>query len=330
MSTSLLLKLLRVFFLNAIGTYFFGGQHDSITIFEYKINQRILNNKDSQWNRLLSSITQKHPTLQIQLCEIQQEERYFNQDIIFTEDWRKAEYLTLSSSKKAIELEQNVVKTSYNFSNLVLSDMNKSLLNKYQQELPLTDQEIQSLFQSNILFHPRFFNWQFWQISGYAFSLYLTIHNPGKKGKKVLNLLYQLPTGKIYYLKGIVKEEERWCVFLHLRESIPSFLQKFTSLLDSMRVHYSLSPIIPLEIYEKSIFPRVFTLSRTRKQLKFKDGDIIDIPLFPLRRRIETFTLEEFCDIGEVLDEFHAQISGKISKSKWKVILQEITLLWEK
>ncbi len=323
-------KLLRGFFLHASDTYFFGGQHDSITIFEYKINQNILNDKESQWNRLLGSITRKYPTLQIQLYEIQQEERYFNQDILLTEDWRKAEYLTLSSSKKASELEHNIVKISYDFKDLEVSDTNELILNKYKQDLSLSNQELQSLFQSNILYHPRFFNWQFWQISGYAFSLCLIIHNPGKKGKKVLNLLHQLPVGKIYHLKGMVKDEEKWCVFLHLRESIPLFLQKFTSILDSMRVNYTLSPVIPLEIYGRSAFPRVFTLSRTRKQVKFKDGDIIDIPLFPLRRSIETFTLEEFCDIGEVVDRFHEQISEKISKSKWKVILQEITLLWEK
>ncbi len=321
--------LLRGFFFKAVNTYFFGGQYDSIMLLECIIDETDIMEDESQWNRFLGSVARNYPTLQIRIFEIHQEEHFFNKEILFTTNWRQMEYLHLSPSKKAFEVDENVVTLSYEFKPLEISDSHQALLTKYKQNIPLTESENQILVQSNTIYHPHFFKWQFWQISGYAFALNLIITNPGKKGPKILRLLHQLPIGKIYHLKGITDAEEKWCVFLHLRESIPIFLQKFTSLLDSMRVTYTLSPVIPLDIYTRTMFPRLFALARTRKPLKFKDGDLIEIPFYPLRRSIETFSLEEFCIIGETLDRFHAQISGTISKNKWKMILREISRLWE-
>ncbi|MCP4647569.1 MAG: hypothetical protein GY852_07520, partial [bacterium] len=173
------------------------------------------------------------------------------------------------------------------------------LLESYHRNDALTEQETQVLLQSKLLYYPHFFKWQFWQISGYTFSLCLMITNPGKKGAKVKNLLYQLPIGKIFFLQenaagdgneNIPAPEEthaprkKWVVFLHLRESIPQFLQKFISLLDAMRVRYTISPVLPLSIYERSSLARKMHLSQHRQQFFYNTGELIEMPLFPIRR----------------------------------------------
>lgn len=337
--------LLRGFFLKAKQTWFFGGRYDALMIIEYQLDAGEFTNPNSMWNRFLSSVTRKFPALQLQIYELEQEERFFNKDVLFTDDWRKAEYLHLSPTNKIGANDKSLVKVRYDFTHLEVSGEHHHLLEAYRRNDTLTEQETQELFQSKLLYYPHFFKWQFWQISGYTFSLCLMITNPGKKGAKVKNLLYQLPIGEIFFLQdgaaGDGKERnpapektqephKKWVVFLHLRESIPQFLQKFISLLDAMRVTYTLSPVLPLSIYERSGFAKKMILSQQRKQFFFKTGELIDMPVFPLRRSIETFSLEEYCMIEDVLNAHHDSLSGKINKTQWKNVWREITLLWEK
>ena len=143
-------------------------------------------------------------------------------------------------------------------------------------------------------------------------------------------MIHQLPIGKIFYLKNESEKTSKILLFAQLRDKIPEMWRKLVNFLESRNIRYIISPILPLSVYHSSIFPELFKISRTPLEFKFKKNSIIELPLFPLRMRLETFTFNEQACLFQVLKEKYPTGQTNFTHSRWKDILRGLKDLKEK
>ena len=323
--------LLQGFFqISLTNGWMFGGRYDATLILEYRKNISILENKKSEWNRFINSVKKTYPNLKINMFEVSAEERFFNTETFFPENWRDSEYLNFTPSNILMKENNITEKIQFNFGKISVSNNNVPILNKYLANQELSEEETELLIKSKILYYPRFFNWKFLQITGYSFTLVLIINNPERKKKKILDLLYQLPIGKILHLQNSSENSSKLCAILHLHENVLNLWSKFVSFLESMRVDYIISPILPLEVYDSTIFAKIINVSNIPFEFKFKKGEPLELPIFPLRMRREVYTPDEQICFFENLKERYPTGITDITRSRWVIILRDLKVLKEK
>ncbi|XEO77972.1 hypothetical protein WKT22_03011 [Candidatus Lokiarchaeum ossiferum] len=320
--------LLQGFFqVSLVNGWMFGGRYDATLILEYRKNVLTLENKNSEWNRFINNVKSSYPNLKINMFEISEEERFFNKKAFFPEDWRDSEYLNFSPSNNLAEEKEFIEKIYFNFEKNTIYNDYPPILKKYLNKQNIAEEERQSLLRSKILYYPRFFNWKFLQITGYSFSFILIISNPEKKKVKILDLLYQLPIGKIFHLQNKSEKSSKLYAILHLHENILKLWSKFVSFLENMRVDYIISPIFPLEVYDSTIIAKIINDSNIPIEFKFKNGEPIELPIFPLQMRREVYTPEEQICFFNALKEKYSNGKTDITRSRWIKILRDLKIL---
>ncbi len=326
-------SLLRGFFhISLVNAQVFGGRYDAILILEYIKDISSLENENSEWNRLIRNVRNTYPHLEIKLYEISIEERFLNTDTFFPVDWRNSEYLDFSLFNKMSEKSDVLEKIRFSFETVTVTEKHRQFLDKYLCIQELTEVETNLLFKSKIFYYKTHFSWKFWQITGYSFSCVLIVENPeeGKKKNKLINLLYQLPIGTILYLNDGSKISSKLCCYLQFRDNITDIWYKLVSFLELMKLNYVISPILPLCVYHSSIFSELLNIAKKPLEFRFKKGEIIELPLFPLRMRLETYTPTEQIHLYQTLKEKYPTGQTNLTHSRWISILRDYKELKEK
>jgi hypothetical protein len=247
--------------------YTFGGSWNTTLILEYSISPSILEDPQSEWNRLLGKIHHKFPFLELNMCEKLMEEHFLNEQVIFSKYWRNSEFLL-----------QNRIDTTNAGSNSIISHIINYRLGDTNDYESATNPQ-----------------WQFWEILGYNMTVAFFLKNPAKKRPKLKILFQKFPMGEIVYLKDKANQQENWLVILRLKENFALIMQNLLSTLNRMHVQYLFSPLIPLEMYESSMYMRrVMALSsQTPPAYSPEDGDILEIPLFKYHAKYECYSPQE-------------------------------------
>ncbi len=318
-------SLLRGFFhISLVNAWMFGGRYDAIMILEYKKDISSLENENSVWNHFLRKVKETYPNLEIDMYEISREERFFNKKAFFPVDWRESEYLNFSPSRMISEVDGNLEKISYTFETIAVSDNHNKILSKYLSNQDLTEIETNLLLESQILYPSTFYSFKYWQITGYTFAFVLLIENPGKRKKKLLNLIHQLPIGKILHLINMADKTSKLCIHIQLRDRVTNLWGKLVLSLEAMKIKYIISPTLPLEVYHSTIFPALFKISKKNLRFKYLKGKPIELPIFPLRMRREAFTPEVQINLFKALMEKYPTGETNLTHSRWIKIQQEL------
>ncbi|UYP46314.1 hypothetical protein NEF87_002599 [Candidatus Lokiarchaeum ossiferum] len=298
--------------------YYFGGNENGFLILEYYLPEQIYYDQNSNFQRLIKNIKLKFQ-ISLHSHELTEERRFFNEHALYPLDWRYQNYLLLKKvKKKDAEFFVNPHEIHYDYSFHTLSEDLKAMLKKYQTNQDLSETEVQLLFNNNILYQPRFFKWEFWQIIGYPFTMCLIIEDSQTREKEIRALVEQLPTGQILYTKNSQNDAQKLVIFLHLRENVQILYDKLYSILESYHLDFYITPIIPYDIYYEKDISKLLNISRKQPFFLAKNNqDYLEIPLFLPKKRYQTYSMAEQICMYEVIENLYPKIRSKLTTVIW-------------
>lgn len=323
--------LLRgLFSINLIDGWFFGGKQNPILILQYNVPETHYFNDSSEWNRMITNLTRKYPSLNLEIFEVNKERRFYNAQSIFSPNPRYNEYLHLSLPKEVDETINNPYELIYDFDELSEISGFPPFLKKFQDDGIMSEEEMEKLFNMKLIFSPNFFNWQFFQLIQYPVSVFIKIESvPEKKYSKLIVLFEQLPIGRILEISNLGNKNKDLAIFLQLRDNIPRFFQRLVGILDLHKLVYYITPVLTLDLYEESEFKRIMQISRNKFKFRTKKGELLEIPIFLRHQQQTTYTLRDQITIYEALREVYPKIKGQITHQNWKKVLRSISELYE-
>lgn len=323
-------SLLRGFFhYSLVNTWTFGGRYDSIMILEYRMNNYSFDYEKSEFNRFIEHVRKIFPNLEFNIYDVSEEERFLNANAFLPNRMNSSELQNLTYHSTPQE-EAFLEIIRYNFTEKIESEENSNLLRKFTANQELTYDEFHILLKSKLIYYPKFFNWKFWQITGYSFSLVLLVDNPGKKKEKFLKYIHQFPIGKVLFLKNQANNSTKLCVFLQFRENITDKWFKLISYLESINLKYIIIPMIPLDVYESSVFVDIFKISNSNINFTLKNGNLLELPiLFPGSSR-KSIPPEVQVFIFTALKTLFPSGLTNLTNAQWIQVLKELKTLRKK
>ncbi len=318
-----------LFSINIINAWFFGGRQNPILILQYLIPEVFYFTKTSEWNRLLTNLTGKYPSLKLHLFEVTKERRFYNEQSIFSLNPRHLEYLTLTFPKKIDENYSNPYELVYNFEEQQLSLDSDGINKKFQENRSLTESEMEILCRKKVIYTPTYFSWQFFQLIQYPVLVFIKIHSvPEVKYQRLIALFEQLPIGHIFEITNLENGDKDLSVFLQLRDNIPRFFQRMIGILDLQKLAYYITPVLTLDLYQDSAFAKILAISRKKFKFRTARGELLEIPIFLWHQRHSTYSPQDQITIYESLYEIYPKIKAQLTHQNWKSILKRISELY--